>query len=45
VVQVKDARSISPEAQEALRKRAVQAILIGMKQRTAARIFGVPEVR
>ena len=40
-MQVKDARSISPEAQEALRKRAVQAILIGMKQRTAARTFGV----
>ena len=41
MVQVKDARSISPEAQEALRKRAVQAILIGMKQTTAARTFGV----
>jgi transposase len=41
VVQVKDARSISPEAQEALRKRAVQAVLGGMKQTAAARTFGV----
>ena len=41
MVQVKDARSISPEAQEALRKRAVQAVLGGMKQTAAARTFGV----
>jgi transposase len=41
VVQVKDARSISPEVQEALRKRAVQAVLGGMKQTAAARTFGV----
>jgi transposase len=41
VVQVKDARSLSPEAQEALRKRTVRAILHGMKQTAAARTFGV----
>ena len=41
MVQVKDARSISPEAQEALRKRAVQAVLGGMKQTATARTFGV----
>jgi transposase len=41
VVQVKEARSLSPEGQEALRKRAVQAVLGGMKQTTVARTFGV----
>ena len=41
MVQVKDARSISAEGQEALRKRAVQAVLGGMKQTTVARTFGV----
>jgi transposase len=40
-VQVKDARSLSPEGQEALRKRAVRAVLRGMKQTAAARTFGV----
>jgi transposase len=41
VVKVKDARSVSPEGQEALRKRAVQAVLSGLKQTAAACIFGV----
>jgi transposase len=41
VVQVKDARSISAEGQEALHKRAVQADLSGMKQAAAAHTFGV----
>ena len=41
MVQVKDARSLSPEGQEALRKRAVRAILGGMNQTAAARTFGV----
>jgi transposase len=41
VVEVKDARSLSPEGQEALRKRAVRVVLSGMKQTTAARAFGV----
>jgi transposase len=40
-VQVKDARSLSPEGQEALRQRAVRAVLRGMKQTAAARTFGV----
>jgi transposase len=40
-VQVKDARSISTEGQEALRKRAVQVVLSGMKQTAAAQTFGV----
>jgi transposase len=39
--QTADARSLSTEAQEALRKRAVAVILAGMKQRAAARVFGV----
>lgn len=38
---MKDARSLSPEGQEALRKRAVQAVLKGMKQTAAAQTFGV----
>jgi transposase len=37
----KDARSLSPQAQEALRLRAVQAIQDGMKQAEAVRVFGV----
>jgi len=37
----KDARSLSPAAQEALRLRAVQAITAGMKQTEAVRVFGV----
>jgi transposase len=41
MMQVKDARSISPQGQEALRKRAVRAVLSGMKQTAAARTFGV----
>jgi transposase-like protein len=41
VVQVKDARSLSPEGQEALRQRGVRAVLSGMKQTAAARTFGV----
>jgi transposase len=41
VVQVKDVRAISAEGQEALRKRAVQAVLNGMKQTAAAQTFGV----
>ena len=40
-MQMKDARSLSPEGQEALRKRAVRAVLNGMKQTAAAQIFGV----
>jgi transposase len=40
-VQVKDARSLSPEGQEALRKRAVRAVLSGMSQTTSAGTFGV----
>ena len=41
MVKVKDARSISPAGQEALRKRAVQAELSGLKQTAAARTFGL----
>jgi transposase len=41
VVKVKDARSLSPEGQEALRKRAVRAVLSGRNQAEAARTFGV----
>ncbi|MGB7295567.1 MAG: winged helix-turn-helix domain-containing protein [Candidatus Aminicenantales bacterium] len=37
----KDARSLSPSAQEQLRRRAVQAVRDGMTQLEAARIFGV----
>ena len=38
---MKDARSLSPEGQEALRKRAVRAVLNGMKQTASAQTFGV----
>jgi len=37
----KDARSLSSEAQEALRRRAMGVVLGGMKQVEAARVFGV----
>lgn len=37
----KDARTLSGDAQEALRKLAVRAVLSGMKQGEAARVFGV----
>jgi transposase len=37
----KDARSLSPAAQEQLRRRAAQAVRDGMTQLEAARIFGV----
>jgi transposase len=40
-MQLKDARSISPQGQEALRKRAVRAVLNGMKQTAAACTFSV----
>jgi transposase len=40
-MEIKDARSLSGEAQEALRKRAVQAVHGGMTQAEAARAFGV----
>jgi transposase len=40
-VDIKDARSLSGDAQEALRKRAIQAVLTGMTQANAAKIFGV----
>lgn len=36
-----DGRRLSPEAQETLRKRVVEAVLGGMKQEEAARVFGV----
>src|SRR6266496_4540746 len=36
-----DARSLPGAAQAALRKRAVQAVLDGMTQAEAARVFGV----
>jgi len=36
-----DARSLSPEAQEFIRLRVVRAILDGMKQVEAVRVFGV----
>lgn len=36
-----DARSLSPDAQETLRKRAVQAVFGGMKQYVVANAFGV----
>jgi len=36
-----DARTLCSEAQEAIRLRAVQAIVGGMKQVEAVRVFGV----
>ncbi len=38
---IKDARSLPASAQEELRKRAVKAVLGGMKQTDAARAYGV----
>ena len=40
-MKITDARSLTGEAQEALRKRAVQAVLAGMTQVEAARVFNV----
>jgi transposase len=40
-METKDARSLSPSAQEAVRMRAVKAVLEGQKQRDVARMFGV----
>jgi len=40
-MEIQDARSLSGDAQEALRKRAVQAVLSGMTQAEAANAFGV----
>ena len=40
-METKDARSLSPSAQEALRMRAVKAVLDGQKQNEVARILGV----
>jgi transposase-like protein len=40
-MQVTDARCLSSEAQEALRKRAVQAILEGRIHQETAQLFGV----
>jgi transposase len=37
----KDARSLKPEAQSALRQRAVKAVMNGMTQTKAAEVFGV----
>ncbi len=37
----KDARNLAPQAQEAIRMRAVEAVRGGMSQTSAARIFGV----
>src|SRR5436309_905077 len=40
-MKVKDARSLSSEAQEALRVRVVKAVRDGMTQAEAARVFGI----
>jgi transposase len=40
-MQQDDARRLSPEAQQALRMRAVKAVCAGMSQVEAARVFGV----
>ena len=40
-MKLKDARSLTSQAQEALRKRAVQAVLSGMTMTRAAKVFGV----
>lgn len=40
-MEIRDARSLSPEAQEELRFRAVNAVLNGMTQTEAANVFGV----
>jgi len=38
-----DARSISPQAQETLRRRAVKAVLAGRRQKDVVAIFGVSQ--
>ncbi len=38
---MKDARYLSPKAQEAIRLRAVQAVLNGQPQTQVAKTFGV----
>ena len=40
-MEIRDARTLSGDAQETLRKRAVHAVLSGMTQGDAARAFGV----
>jgi transposase len=40
-MQVKDARSLPPVAQEDIRKKAVKAVIGGKKQVEVAKIFGV----
>lgn len=40
-MQQDDARRLSPEAQQALRMRAVKAVCAGMSQVEAARVFGI----
>lgn len=40
-MKIKDARSLSPKAQEALRMRAVKAVLDGMTRSEVAKLFGV----
>jgi transposase len=40
-MKIKDARSLSAAAQEAIRQRAVAAVLDGMKQTKVAKVFGV----
>jgi len=40
-MKTKDARSLSPDAQEDLRRRAVEAVRRGMSKSEAARVFGV----
>ena len=40
-MQIKDARSLATEAQEVLRKRAVQAVLEGRTHQETAHLFGV----
>jgi len=40
---IKDARSLTPEAQEALRFRVVNAVIKGMKQINAAKTFNISE--
>ena len=42
-MKIKDARSLSPTAQEALRQRAVNAVLQGKKRNEVAKIFGVSQ--
>ena len=44
LMKVKDARSLSPEAQEALRLRVVKAVRDGMTQSEAARVFHISRV-